>query len=530
MKKSLLYLFALICSVSLFTACSDDEDNSWQELPQGEIKPEKVDLQLNGQSTTGTIDFKAISLEAAEVGIKNVIDGYSDVTVDVKMDKQADGSFKLSGTKEIMTKPVTRATNTPTPMLKVTVDGTIALDGKLTVNVSATGAGLYIGTYSGKTLVLSYSDAALTGKEVVFDGTTGDNVSLLLTDVIPGEKETAITGIQVSNDGFSGTATTTTAEVKYTGTRKDKVLTLKLDVTMKDPSKWAKTYGLSAYETGPWEYEGSAMSNWVFGSSLYSNWKSTDSYVDIMSGIFKTMGGALLPQILKSITLEPNGNVSAEYSSGSIVFEQDWIINTWILGSAPTAEEINKLIPTTGWQKSPKNLAYWYEKGGKMYLKLNVATIVSQELGSDGDALSGIISQILNGDAATIKKLLGTLLKVDLSNVTDATFNTLLSWVNEGFPMDVKTVDGHTYMSLDKTAFDPILTVRTVKDADGNDMVDPDFGTPIITSDLQELWTALSKANVLPPEAQAAGALLEIISPLWAETTEFDLGLDLQAK
>ena len=30
MKKNLLYLFALICSVSLFTACSDDDDNSWQ--------------------------------------------------------------------------------------------------------------------------------------------------------------------------------------------------------------------------------------------------------------------------------------------------------------------------------------------------------------------------------------------------------------------------------------------------------------------------------------------------------------------
>lgn len=26
MKKNLLYLFALICSVSLFTACSDDDE------------------------------------------------------------------------------------------------------------------------------------------------------------------------------------------------------------------------------------------------------------------------------------------------------------------------------------------------------------------------------------------------------------------------------------------------------------------------------------------------------------------------
>ena len=42
MKKNLLYLFALICSVSLFTACSDDDDKSWQELNKGEIKAENV--------------------------------------------------------------------------------------------------------------------------------------------------------------------------------------------------------------------------------------------------------------------------------------------------------------------------------------------------------------------------------------------------------------------------------------------------------------------------------------------------------
>lgn len=179
MKKNLLYLFALICSVSLFTACSDDDDNSWQELPKGEIKAENVDFQLNGASTTGTVNFEATSLQSATVGFKNVIDGYSDVTVDVAMEKQADGSFKFNGTKDIMTKPVTRETAKPTPLLKVTVDGTITPEGKVALNVSATGAGLYIGTYKGETLVLTYGEIALTGKEVVFDATDGDNVSIL---------------------------------------------------------------------------------------------------------------------------------------------------------------------------------------------------------------------------------------------------------------------------------------------------------------------------------------------------------------
>ena len=126
MKKNLFYLFALICSMSLFTACSDDDDNSWQKLPQGEIVASNVSLQLNGQNTTGTVSFNALNLESAAVGLKDVIDGYSDVTVDVKMEKQTDGSFKLSGSKDITTKPVrTRSA----AFLTVNVDGNITLDG-----------------------------------------------------------------------------------------------------------------------------------------------------------------------------------------------------------------------------------------------------------------------------------------------------------------------------------------------------------------------------------------------------------------
>lgn len=65
MKNSLKCLFALIVSVCVFTACSDDDDNSWKQLPKGEITADKVELNLNGQSTTGTVNFTALSLSAA---------------------------------------------------------------------------------------------------------------------------------------------------------------------------------------------------------------------------------------------------------------------------------------------------------------------------------------------------------------------------------------------------------------------------------------------------------------------------------
>ena len=53
-------------------------------------------------------------------------------------------------------------------------------------------------------------------------------------------------------------------------------------------------------------------------------------------------------------------------------------------------------------------------------------------MGSNAESLAPIISEILNGDAATVKKLIGTMLKVDMSSISDETFEMLLSWVNNG--------------------------------------------------------------------------------------------------
>ncbi|WP_455592046.1 DUF4925 domain-containing protein [Bacteroides sp.] len=522
MKKNLLYVLTLVSSMAFFTACSDDEDNSWKELPQGEITADKVELQLNGTTTTGTVDFKATSLQSAEVGLKNVIDGYSDVTVDVTMEKQSDGSFKLNGTKEINTKPVvaTRAA----AFLTVKIDGDITSNGKLTVNINTTGPGLFIGTYSGNTLALSYGDGILTGKEVIFDATDGDNVSLLLKDVIPGEKETTLTGASITANRFSGTSTTTNATVEYTGSRENKVLTLKLNVKMNDPKGWAKAYTLGEYTVGTLDIDGSPMSDAVLTSSLYSKWGVEDLYYSsFFPMVFRTIGGMILPQVLQSITLEADGNVYAKYSPNSITFDPNWAMGLIFGGGAPGPDVLNKLIPTDGWQQSPINLAYWFAKDGNLYLKLNIPAIVSQALGANNtEALAPIIAQILSGDAATVKELIGSLLKVDVSSISDETFTMLLDWVNNGIPLNVKKADnGHTYIYLDKTAFDSIM-VDNVYASDSDD-----FGAG---SDLFKLWMMLMQANIIPEDAGAAIILLIGMPQNWPSTTAFDLGLDLMAK
>ena len=173
MSKKLVYLFALICSIGLFTGCSDDEeeivDNSWEEL---------------------------------------------------------------------------------------------------------------VGDYSGENLVLSYGDMALTGKKVSFSATSGNNGKLLLNNIIPGENETTISNVEVKNSEFSGTATTTYANVEYAGSVKEKVMTLKLTVVMNDPNGWAKTYSLADYTTGPLEYNGYENPNAVLAGAGYINYVCVTSSSD----------------------------------------------------------------------------------------------------------------------------------------------------------------------------------------------------------------------------------------------------------
>ena len=402
MSKKLVYLFALICSIGLFTGCSDDEeeivDNSWEEL---------------------------------------------------------------------------------------------------------------VGDYSGENLVLSYGDMALTGKKVSFSATSGNNGKLLLNNIIPGENETTISNVEVKNSEFSGTATTTYANVEYAGSVKEKVMTLKLTVVMNDPNGWAKTYSLADYTTGPLEYNGYENPNAVLAGAGYINYvcvTSSSDYGTSYGAIFRGVFGILLPQVLNSITLGTDGTITAKYiKEGKIEFKTDWIFQS------PTKEVVEALIPTSNWLDAPKHLAYWFHKDGKLYMKLDLGNIIGQVMGSNADGMSDIITAVLTSEPAQLKQLLAGLLKVSEIPVSDETIALLQDWAVNGIPMSTKTENGHTYIYLDKNAFDPIMKMR-----DGS-------------SDLLNLWNMLSTAGIIPPDAALAGLLLHPISGNWDVTEAFDLGLDLKA-
>lgn len=99
MKKNLLYLFALICSVSVFTGCSDDDektDDSWKAV-SATYTAETLKLSLDGTEVSDqSVKVTANSAESASVVLNNLILAEPEVTVDAKMLKTGE-NYALEG-------------------------------------------------------------------------------------------------------------------------------------------------------------------------------------------------------------------------------------------------------------------------------------------------------------------------------------------------------------------------------------------------------------------------------------------------
>lgn len=147
MKKNLLYVLAFMASVTFFTGCSDDDDNSWKEIPSTEIKGENATLTVNGQSVTGSVQLQAKNGEQGVLKLNNIVNGYDNVDIDVALVKQPDESFNFSGETTLSN----TATKTPANDLSVTttinVSGNITMLGKVTVEVSTEMTGGLVGTW-----------------------------------------------------------------------------------------------------------------------------------------------------------------------------------------------------------------------------------------------------------------------------------------------------------------------------------------------------------------------------------------------
>lgn len=398
------------------------------------------------------------------------------------------------------------------------------------------------------TLDLTYSGEKLIGKSVSFITEDSKKGTLTLNDVIPGEKETSFRVDLLEKEDnytFSGeTVSAAGATVTYTGAITPKTMKLALNVTMPQ-SQWMNSYLLSELtrgrgkdvvrnqETG--QYEWGEADNQLLTAALYTDMdlemvKDAGSLYATVSTLIKGMGGYLLPQLLRNVNLESDGNITAEYTTDEMQLgEQKFseinmddpesmqqvsmFIMMKLMFNTLSAEDIAAATQGRAYTPSPRGLAHWYVKNDLLYVKLNLPAIISQAMQGqgktvDGNLIAGIADAILKANPFLLKTLLGAVnesldnsLLSMIANMDYQSFQMFFSWIKEGIPMHIEKVNGHTHIYLDRAALNPIIAfipnLQPVMEGI------PNFGPMLYDSYLGPLYDN------------------------WSIITKLDLGLDL---
>ena len=386
-------------------------------------------------------------------------------------------------------------------------------------------------------LVLTYNGDAMNGKSVDFSTVTGETAIITLYDILPGEKAIKITSIPLSGDteGYSfsgnGMGNETLTTFRYEGRVTKGKLTLNIsNIQMGNADLWANTYKLPEVVNGvkkilvgdTWgnEYTWQEVDGQVLNASCYfhADVEATESGATTQTwgnGI-QNIVSYILPQVLQEITLGADGNVTASYSNDPLSgVDIDVIFG--FLETPLTQEMITPNIADRKYIPSPKGFATWFQKDGKLILKLNLANIISSIASSsdtymDVNIINAIIDAVSQMDAMKVKELLTTLNQSlnnetlgFLVNVNDTSFNAIFNWLTTGIPMQVTSKEGHTYIYLDKEGFTPIAKLL------------PDL-SPLIVS-------------MLPEDMQGLGFIISTflngISEAFLSPEKIEFGLEL---
>lgn len=401
------------------------------------------------------------------------------------------------------------------------------------------------------TLDLTYSGEKLIGKTVNFQTEDSEKGTLTLNDIVPGEKEISIRVDlfeKEDNYTFSGeTVSGAGATVKYAGSITPKTMKLDLNVTMPQ-NQWIKTYQMSELTRGrgkdvirnqtTGEYEWGESDNQILTAALYTDMdlemvKDAGSLYATVSVIIKGMGGYLLPQLLKSVTLESDGNITAEYTSDELQLgEQKFseidmdnpaslqqVINfimMKLMFNTLSADDITAATQGRNYAESPRGLAFWYLKNDLLYVKLDLPGIISLAMQGQGQTvdahlIAGIADAILKSNPFLLKTLLGVVsesldnsLLSMIAQMDYPSFQMFFSWIKEGIPMQIEKENGHTHIYLNREALSPLIAfipnLQPVMEGI------PNFGPMLYNSYLGPLYDN------------------------WSIITQLDLGLDLTDK
>lgn len=378
-------------------------------------------------------------------------------------------------------------------------------------------------------LSLTYSGENMIGKSVDFSTVKGETANITLYDIIPGEKALRLTSVPLMGDdeGYSfkgeGVGVETEVAFSYEGRVANGILEINLkDIKMENSSLWANNYKFPLFD------ESGAIAAYV----------DTEMAPEASSGYNKLLNGVLsyfLPQLLQNVTLETDGDILATYSTDPILLDgvtlDEFSTNAMthivfvmnLLAGSITKSDIDKVTTERTYSGiAPRNLAYWYKKGDRMFVKLNLPAVIEQIMKNSGktvdeNLIATLYEAILKVDAIQIRNLLGkinesldnTFIRL-ITGMDDNSFRQVFSWITEGIPMHVEVVEGHTHIYVDKETLLPLLNLL-----------------PEITPIVIDLLKNSLPANIRDFVIGIVADMLEQWSTDWPASQRFNIGLDL---
>lgn len=353
MKKSIFYyLFAVICSVSLFTSCSDDdEDTTWKEIP--EITNDNVTLKFNDKDVPGaTAAFEVLNAESGKLTLNNAVYGYDKVEVAVTMSKKDDTSYNYTGTASLQAP--SRANLLPPAPLTVKVSGVVSTNGKLSVDVETSGWASVSGVYKNDSLSITMDGKAHSHDSqyavTLIAGENGSKAILHFKKIINVALDVEAS-VTLENGKISGTVTPLTEyNIAISGTVANGKLDLNL--TSSGVGTIAKSYSAGSNTIN---FNGSKLTS---GSVSVKALSATEGEVSF-SGI---LSGDRSATIKKAVLSKEDGkevyNISGEEKTENYTISIKGTINeAKVLTAEIKYEVVNAIVGKWNLQKQQVNNA-----------------------------------------------------------------------------------------------------------------------------------------------------------------------------
>lgn len=164
---------ALVASILATTACQkDNADDAWRQIPVEQISVESGNAAVTVNDVTcsyGEVLLVADSKDAGTLTLTGIVPGYSEVKMKVDLRKKSDDSFSFQGSTIVSTPPSVAATLRSTddnPCYAFRVEGTVKLDGTISMAVTTQVQGSYAASLTGSWNVTRKCKVDQTGTPV----------------------------------------------------------------------------------------------------------------------------------------------------------------------------------------------------------------------------------------------------------------------------------------------------------------------------------------------------------------------------